>query len=358
MASALHSQGVARRYTRRPADLRKGTETTTQMSLSTAAGAAQPALRPDRQRWRVPLHPIAEAAARVSFAYIRDQYGVRRRRPLPRYLARSAYFLLAAAVSPRLEAPMSGLRVVLSTADRTIARSVFASGDWDPLLVGTVFEALDRWGHPYRGRTMIEVGANFGVYSLPAVAEYGFARAIAYEPEPSAFELLSANVARNGLGDRITAVQAALSHAPGSVMLSRGSSNAGDNRVVQQETAESGEELVVVRASTLDDELRAGVCDLADVGLVWLDVQGHEPDVLAGAGSLLASDVPLVVEYSTSMMNAASRHLLHEQIADSYTALVDLGWSALTGRIRFQPAWAIRQLVPPGRAIETDLLVL
>jgi hypothetical protein len=113
-----------------------------------------------------------------------------------------------------------------------------------------------------------------------------------------------------------------------------------------------------VRASTLDEELAAGVFDLSEVGLVWLDVQGHEADVLAGARNLLTSEIPLVVEYSTSMMPPASRHLLNEMVADNYTALVDLGWSALTGRIRFQPAWAIRQLVPPGRAIETDLLVL
>jgi FkbM family methyltransferase len=328
------------------------------MNQPAAAGIERPQLRPQRQRWRVPLHPLVEAAARVCFAYARDQYGVRRQRPLPRYLARSAYFLLAAAVSPRLEAQMSGLRVVLDTADRTIARSIFASGDWDPLLVGTVFEALDLWGHPYRGRSMLEVGANFGVYSLPAVAEYGFAQAIAYEPEPHAFALLANNIARNRLGDRVRALQVALSRAPGNVTLSRGSTNAGDNRVVAGHSNSSDADHVVVRASTLDEELAAGVFDLSEVGLVWLDVQGHEADVLAGARSLLSSEVPLVVEYSTSMMPPASRHLLNEMIADNYTALVDLGWSALTGRIRFQPAWAIRQLVPPDRAIETDLLVL
>jgi FkbM family methyltransferase len=312
----------------------------------------------DRQRQRVPLHPLVEAVARVSFAYARNQYGVRTRRPLLRYVARSAYFVLAAAVLPRLEAQMSGLRVVLSTADRTIARSVFAAGDWDPLLVGTVFEALDRWGHPYRGRTMIEVGANFGVYSLPAVAEYGFGRAIAYEPEPRAFALLAANIARNDLHDRVTALQVALSRTPGNVVLSRGATNAGDNRIVHSPAPAVAEDRVLVHASTLDEEVAAGTFELTDVGLVWLDVQGHEADVLAGARTLLASDTPLVIEYSTSMMNGASLHLLNELIADNYTAFVDLGWSALTGRIRFQPAHAINQLASAGRATETDLLVL
>ncbi len=305
----------------------------------------------------MPLHPLAEAATRVAFAYLRDQHGMRASRPLGLYLARSTYFLLAGRIVPALEARMSGLHVVVSTADRTIARSVYACGDWDPLLVGTVFDALDRWGHAYRGTTFVEIGANFGVYSLPAVVDYGFDLAIAYEPEPAAFKLLSRNIARNGLAGRVRAVPRALSKRPGSVLLSRSSNNAGDNRIVRG-SALDGADSIAVHASTFDEEVAGGTIRLSEVGLVWLDVQGHEAEVLAGARSLLATDIPVVLEYSTVMMSRTDRQLLHEIVADNYRAVVDLGWAALTGRIRFQPAWAIRQLVPAGRALETDLLLL
>jgi FkbM family methyltransferase len=295
----------------------------------------------------------------VSFAYLRDQHGLRTRRPLPRYIARTAFFLAAAPLVPTLEAQMGGLRVVLNTSDRTMARSVFAAGDWDPLLVGTVFEALDAWGHAYRGRTFLEVGANFGVYSLPAVSEYGFARALAYEPEPTAFALLRRNIRRNGLDDRVEAVQAALSRRAGELLLSRGRGNAGDNRVVRQgAAAEQRSEIVRVSATTFDEEVAAGAIRLDDVGLVWLDVQGHETDVLAGATALLQSDIPVVLEYSTSMMDEAARAELHRLVIGSFRALVDLGWSALTNRLRFQPASAVHELVTSGRPMETDLLLL
>lgn len=316
-------------------------------------------VRRDRQRWRVQLHPLLEAAGRVGLAYLRDQHGFRRRRPLPRFIARNAYFLAAARSRPVLEARLGSASVVVSTSDRTLARSVFASGDWDPLLVGTVFKALDRLGADYRGRTFVEVGANFGVYCLPAVLELGFARAVAYEPEPEAFRLLAANIARNGLGDRVAALQVALSAQPGEVLLSRARNNAGDNRVLPVGDGPARRRGgVVVRASTFDEQVQRGAIPLHDVGLVWLDVQGHEADVLAGARTLLRSSVPLVLEYSSSMMTSAGRAELDRLVTSHYSLLVDLGWSALTNRIRYQPATAITELAPPGCSLETDLLVL
>ncbi|HSH22416.1 MAG TPA: FkbM family methyltransferase [Candidatus Caenarcaniphilales bacterium] len=319
----------------------------------------RPRVAPAAERRRVPLHYLVESAARVAFAYLRNQHGLRDRRPLPRFLARTARFLVAGRRQPFIEAEMSGLRVLLPTADRTIARSVFASGDWDPLLVGTALEALDEFRHDVRGTVFLEIGANFGVYALPAVAEMGFASAVAYEPDPASFALLEANIERNGLAGRVQAVNAALSDRPGELTLSRSPTNAGDNRIVAESDAQLGSTgSVKVRAATFDAEVEAGIIPLCDVGLVWLDVQGHESQVLSGATTLLESDVPVVLEYSSRMMGADDRPVLDELIADCYDVLVDLGWSALTNRVRFQPAAAIRSLVRRGQALETDLLLL
>jgi FkbM family methyltransferase len=252
---------------------------------------------------------------------------------------------------------MAGLQVLVPTSDRTIARSVYSSGDWDPLLVGTVFDALRQYGHRYLGSVLLEVGANFGVYSLPAVAELGFADAVAYEPDPAAFALLEHNIDRNGLGDRVAAHHAALSAQPGELTLSLGTGNAGDNRIVGNEKA-SRRTTVRVPARTFDDEVAAGRIPLAALGLVWLDVQGHEGEVLAGAESLLSSTVPIVLEYSTGMLDDEARLRLDDIIATRFDVLVDLGWCSLTNRLRFQPASAIRNFAGGRRNVETDLLLL
>jgi hypothetical protein len=49
---------------------------------------------------------------------------------------------------------------------------------------------------------------------------------------------------------------------------------------------------------TLDALLEAEGLSAAEVGMVWIDVQGHELAVLRGARSLLAEHIPVVVEQS------------------------------------------------------------
>lgn len=310
----------------------------------------------DPQRGRVPLPPPLEALARFCFAWFRNQYGLRDVRPVGAYAARTVKFLALTRRQAVVEAEMGSLSVLVSTADRAIARSVYTSGVWDPLLVGTVFRALDEFGTAYRGSTFVEVGANFGVYSLRAVADYGFARAVAYEPDPQAFDLLEQNISRNGLADSVTAHHAALSSAPGERTLRLGSINGGDNRIV--DAIQGDQRVVRVPARTLDDEVAAGRLDPAEVGLIWLDVQGHEYEAMLGARSLLESNASLVVEYDTAMMDEATRLGLERLIATHYDVMVDLGWCTLTDRLRFQPSSAVTRLAADGRHVETDLLLL
>ena len=300
---------------------------------------------------------MVEAGARICLGYLRNQHGLRRRRPLGRFTSRTIDFLAAGRRQSHLVAEMAGLQVVVPTADRTIARSVYSSGDWDPLLVGTAFAALREFGFPYEGTTFLEVGANFGVYCLPAVSELGFARAVAYEPDPASFALLEQNIERNGLGDRVSAHHAALSAQPGELTLSLGTGNAGDNRIVDPDSG-SSRATVRVPARTFDDEVAAGRIPLADLGLVWLDVQGHEGEVLAGATGLLESKVPIVLEYSSGMLDSAARSYLNETISERFDVIVDLGWCSLTNRLRFQPSSVIHDFARGPWQVETDLLLL
>ena len=312
---------------------------------------------PDRQRARMPMPIVVEAAARVCFGYLRNQHGLRDRRPLAQFASRTIDFLRVGRAQSHVHAEMAGLDVVIPTTDWTIGRSVYSSGDWDPLLVGTAFDALRAFGQPYENTTFLEVGANFGVYCLPAVSQLGFSRAVAYEPDPASFELLRQNIERNDLGERVDAHHAALSEQPGELTLSLGIGNSGDNRIVDSASG-SRHETVQVPAKTFDDEVAAGRIPLGELGLVWLDVQGHEGEVLAGARSLLSSNVPIVMEYSSGMLKGEARTRLNELIAENFDVIVDLGWCSLSNKLRFQPASVIHDFARGLWEVETDLLLL
>ena len=101
-----------------------------------------------------------------------------------------------------------------------------------------------------------------------------------------------------------------------------------------------------------------GKIPLDELGLVSLDVQGHEAAVLAGATTLLRSRVPVVMEYATALLDPDARRQLDEMIISNFDVFVDLGWCALTNRLRFQPISAISRLGRGRLGLETDLLLL
>ena len=162
------------------------------------------------------------------------------------------------------------------------------------------------FGHQYDGTTFLEVGANFGVYCLPAVSELGFARAVAYEPDPASFELLEQNIERNGLGGSGQRSSRGAVGAAGRADPQPGQRATPATTGSSAPESGSGRATVKVPARKFDDEVAAGRIPLDDLGLVWLDVQGHEGEVLAGAESLLASKVPIVLEYSSGMLDSAA----------------------------------------------------
>ena len=60
--------------------------------------------------------------------------------------------------------------------------------------------------------------------------------------------------------------------------------------------------------------------------MVWIDAQGHDGHILASAGSLLQSTVPVVVEYCPhGLRRSSSLALLHATMAEHYSTVVGLG---------------------------------
>ncbi len=170
-----------------------------------------------------------------------------------------------------------------------------------------------QWG---QNPTIIDVGAHHGEYALEVHTLAPGARIYAFEPNPTAFQVLERNAAAYGLvplnlgcGDRKAALPLYdYAEAAGSVhaslyhevitFLHKGHSNATRINIIP--LAEFIEER-----------------GIANVDLVKIDTEGHELMVLAGLQPMLANNQIDVVQFEFNAMNVISRSFFK----DFYQAL-------------------------------------
>lgn len=133
------------------------------------------------------------------------------------------------------------------------------------------------------GMTFVDVGANWGYFSLaaaPMVGETG--RVISVEADPRACRTLRANVARNQL-HTVTVLEMAASDRPGMLQLQEYEATASDSGsfgVTSTTTVVDGGRTFDVAARTLDDALDEAGVDRID--LLKMDIEGAEARALAG----------------------------------------------------------------------------
>jgi FkbM family methyltransferase len=178
----------------------------------------------------------------------------------------------------------------------------------------------NRWGHRYRavslqeydylrdgnpetheaallerllrpGMTVVDVGANHGLFSLEAAHFVGpEGRIHAFEPAPATYDCLMANLRANGLED-VRVFRSALGAEPGSARLRVHREWSGLNTLADRDITWMGDklspdEVIEVPVTTLEAHAAAEGLDRID--FLKIDVEGFELSVLRGARSLLA----------------------------------------------------------------------
>jgi FkbM family methyltransferase len=139
------------------------------------------------------------------------------------------------------------------------------------------------------GQKAIDIGANYGVYTLAMAQCVGQTGHVwAFEPASGTARLLAESIAANGFA-QIVLEQIALSHTVGTARLSL-QGNSELNALVRDRNSATASEPVCL--STLDEQLER--CKWSDIDLVKIDAEGEEANILKGGRRFFSALSPLV----------------------------------------------------------------
>lgn len=152
-----------------------------------------------------------------------------------------------------------------------------------------------------RGGTFVDIGANIGYYTVLAAKLVGAeGKVFGFEPEPVNYSTLQKNIALNELAN-VTAEPLACSDRFAEIPLYLDGGNAGGHHL---HDAGDGSVSSIIRTVTLDGYFRDYD---RPIGLVKMDIQGHEPAALRGMLSLLRKhpETNIITEFDAPMIAAA-----------------------------------------------------
>ena len=181
----------------------------------------------------------------------------------------------------------------LSTSCDWISKKLFIDGDFD---FKVLIKAKKLLGMKNSKSTLINVGAHIGSTCIPGIKKNFFKNCLCFEPSKRNFRLLKANIFLNEVDNKVQVYNLALSNKKDILYLGMFDNNTGDYRILKnkQKNAET------VKSDILDNY----TYNLnKNNSLVFMDVQGHEPEVFMGAKKTIRKKIPFIFEFTPSLMN-------------------------------------------------------
>ena len=214
---------------------------------------------------------------------------------------------------PRIVRLRDGSRIQVEPVDYLRAL-LYYQGTFEPQCLGLLPRYLKA------GETMLDIGANIGVFTLTAARLVGpRGRVISVEAVPPNAEALRSNVSLNHL-DWVDVVEAAAWSSDGVTTLGLPE---GGNLGMYSVAVKTGT-LFEVPTRRIDDVIEDQGC--RRVSLLKMDIEGAECEALRGASRLLADHKPtIIIEINERALNrcgASSRELIGLLDAAGYVGQV------------------------------------
>lgn len=171
--------------------------------------------------------------------------------------------------------------------------------------------------------TLVDIGANVGVFSMSAASARPAAKVFAVEPVRDNFEVCRINLERNGLSGRVKLWQLALGEKRATVEIPTGVGTWQFIASAADKSHSAGMKVQPVEQFTLDSFVAEKIA--GPVSMIKCDVEGYELFVLKGALETLRKDKPaLLLEISRPFCER-----FNYKPEDIFSLLAPLGYSYL-----------------------------
>lgn len=202
------------------------------------------------------------------------------------------WFVARGATAIRPATLRDGSRLYVDLRSHTQWHAYY-SGEFDELWVQLGIDLLER------DALYLDVGANIGVFAVRVAHHHRVAgQCHCFEPLPSNAERLRANIRLNGVEDYVTVHPFGLSDAPAQLpLLLRedfdAGSDTGNASILIAPDADAHYRRVDIEVRRLDDE--AALTGDCRVGVIKVDVEGHEDQFFRGARAVIERDRPIIL---------------------------------------------------------------
>ena len=165
--------------------------------------------------------------------------------------------------------------------DDSIRREVCFTGCYEPLETSLLKQLLGP------GKTFVDVGANWGYYTLISAVLVGKqGRVVSLEPEPDLFRALDTNVRNNKL-QNVEPLRVAAYNTKGRAFFTGSDARSGNSGLNRLVTSFKESEKIVAETERLDDLLDAR--GVTEVSLMKMDIEGSEGLAIEGASRFIES---------------------------------------------------------------------